>query len=78
MKANVSIESLNGPAGDFLLVSVTSSDGMIGVCDTSVKNGVCRKTFYVAGESLVDIQYKENDNEMNRIIWQTSSIDKTI
>ena len=77
MKANVSIESLNGPAGDFLLVSVTSSDGMIGVCDTSVKNGVCRKTFYVAGESLVDIQYKENDNEMNRIIWQTSSIDKT-
>lgn len=77
MKANVSIESLNGPAGDFLLVSVTQSDGMIGVCDTSAKNGICRKTFYVAGESLVDVQYKQNDNEMNRIIWQTSSIDKT-
>lgn len=77
MKANVSIESLNGPAGDFLLVSITQSDGMIGVCDTSAKNGVCRKTFYVAGESLVDVQYKENDNEMNRVIWQTSSIEKT-
>ena len=77
MKANVSIESLNGPAGDFLLVSVTQSEGMIGICDTSAKNGICRKTFYVAGESLVDIQYKEKDNETNRIIWQTSSIEKT-
>lgn len=76
MKTNVSIESLKGPAGDFLLVSVTSSDSIIGICDTSVKNGICRKTLYAGNESLVNIQYKSNNMESNRVIWQTSSIDK--
>ncbi|MBP5605010.1 MAG: hypothetical protein J6X60_05650, partial [Ruminiclostridium sp.] len=76
MKTNVSIESLKGPIGEFLLVSISDSDGIIGVCDTSVKNGICRKTFYAASESLINIQYREKNNDSNRVIWQTSSIDK--
>ena len=77
MKTTVAIESLRGPAGEFLLASVTGGDGLIGICDTSVKNGVTRKTLYAGNESLIDIQYRENSDESNRIIWQTSSIDKT-
>ncbi len=77
MKTNVTIESMRGPAGEFLLASVTNSDSIIGVCDTSVKNGIRRKTLYAGSEALVDIQFKDNNNESNRIIWQTSSIDKT-
>lgn len=76
LKTNVSIESLKGPAGEFLLASVTSSDGVIGVCDTSVKSGITRKTLYAGSESLVNVQYREKNNESNRVIWQTSSIDK--
>ncbi len=77
MKTSVTIESLRGPAGEFLLASITNSDGVIGLCDTSQKNGVRRKTLYAGSEALVDIQYRENNNESNRVIWQTSSIDKT-
>ena len=76
MKSNVTIEPLRGPAGEFLLASVTNSDGIIGICDTSIKSGVRRKSLYAASECLVDIQYRENSNDTNRIIWQTSSIDK--
>ena len=76
MKTSVSIESLKGPAGEFLLASVTGSDGIIGICDTSVKSGLCRKTLYAGMESLINIQYRDNNNEANRVIWQTSSIDK--
>ena len=76
MKTEVSIESMKGPAGEFLLASVTSSDSIIGICDTSVKSGVCRKTLYAGNESLINLQYKEKNNESNRVIWQTSSIDK--
>ena len=76
MKTNVSIESLKGSAGEFILASVTSSDSIIGICDTSVKSGVCRKTMYAGSESLINIQYRENNLESNRVIWQTSSIDK--
>ncbi len=76
MKANVSIEPLKGPAGEFLLVSVTNSDGIIGICDTSVKSGIRRKSLYAGGECLVDIQYRENSDDSSRMIWQTSSIDK--
>lgn len=76
MKSNVTIESLRGPAGEFLLASVTDSAGIIGVCDTSVKSGVRRKTLYAGNEALVNFQYRDGNNEMNRVIWQTSSIDK--
>lgn len=76
MKTEVSIESMKGQAGEFLLASVTSSDSIIGICDTSVKSGICRKTFYAGSESLINLQYKEKNNESNRVIWQTSSIDK--
>lgn len=76
MKSNVTIESLRGPAGEFLLASVSNSDGIIGVCDTSIKNGVRRKSLYAGGECLVDFQYRENSDDTNRVIWQTSSIDK--
>lgn len=76
MKANVSIESLRGPAGEFLLASVTSSDGIIGICDTSIKSGVRRKSLYAGGECLIDIQYREDSDDTNRVIWQTSSIEK--
>ena len=76
MKTNVDIESLKGPAGEFLLASVTSSDSIIGICDTSVKSGICRKTLYAGNESLVNIQYRDKNMESNRVIWQTSSIDK--
>ena len=67
---------MKGALGEFLLASVTSSDGIIGICDTSVKSGICRKTLYAGSESLVNIQYRENNIDSNRIIWQTSSIDK--
>jgi len=76
MKSSVTVEPLRGPAGEFLLVSVTNSDGIIGICDTSIKSGVRRKSLYAASECLVDIQYRENSNDTNRVIWQTSSIDK--
>ncbi len=76
MKANVSIEPLRGPAGEFLLVSVTNSDGIIGICDTSIKSGIRRKSLYAGGECLIDIQYRENSDDTSRVIWQTSSIDK--
>jgi len=76
MKSSVTIEPLRGPAGEFLLASVTNSDGIIGVCDTSVKSGVRRKSLYAGGECLVDFQYRENSDDTNRVIWQTSSIDK--
>ena len=77
MKTNVTIESMRGPAGEFLLASVTNSDGVIGICDTSVKNGVRRKTLYAGSEALINVQFRDNNNESNRVIWQTSSIDKT-
>ena len=67
MKTNVSIESLKGPLGEFLLVNISDSDGIIGVCDTSVKNGICRKTFYAASESLFNIQYREKNNSHDHI-----------
>ncbi|MBO6230393.1 MAG: hypothetical protein J6O50_07480 [Ruminiclostridium sp.] len=76
MKTNVSVESLKGPVGEFILASVTSSDSIIGICDTSVKSGITRKTLYAGSESLVNMQYREKNNESNRVIWQTSSIDK--
>ena len=69
MKSSVTIESLRGPAGEFLLASITNSDGIIGICDTSVKSGVRRKSLYAAGECLVDIQYRENSDNTNRVIW---------
>ncbi len=76
IKSNVTIESMKGPAGEFLLASVTNSDGIIGICDTSVKSGITRKTLYAGNESLIDIQYREKNDDSNRMIWQTSSIDK--
>ncbi len=77
MKTSVTIESMRGPAGEFLLASVTNSDSIIGICDTSVKNGIRRKTLYAGSEALIDIQYRDNNYESNRVIWQTSSIEKS-
>ncbi len=76
MKASVTIESLKGPVGEFLLASVTNSDGIIGICDTSIKSGIRRKSLYAGAECLINIQYRENSDDTNRVIWQTSSIDK--
>lgn len=76
MKANVTIETHNGPAGEYLLVNVTSNNGVIGVCDTTITSGTTRKSFFVGGECLVNVLSRENDDSSNRQIWQTSSIDK--
>lgn len=76
MRANVSIETLRNDSGEFLLVNVSNSEGLIGICDTSVSYGKSRKTFYIGGESLINMSYRAGDDEANRQIWQCSSIDK--
>lgn len=76
MRANISVETLRNESGEFLLVNVSGSDGLIGICDTSVSHGKSRKTFYIGGESLINMSYRAGDDEANRQIWQCSSIDK--
>lgn len=76
MKANVSIESLRGPLGEFLLINVSGGDGIIGICDTTVRKGTERKTFFVGSESIINIFNNGKNPESNRQIWQTSTIEK--
>lgn len=76
MKANVSIESLRAPLGEFLLINVTGGEGLIGMCDTTVRKGTVRNTFFVGAESIINVLNSGKNPENNRQIWQTSSIEK--
>lgn len=76
MKANVSIESLRAPLGEFLLINVSGGDGIIGMCDTTVRKGTERKTFYIGAESIINVLNNGKSEENNRQIWQTSNIEK--
>ncbi len=76
MRANITIESLRNNIGEFLLVNVTNSEGFMGICDTTYRRGLSRKTFYIGNESLINIMCAAGDEESNRQIWQTSTIEK--
>ena len=76
MRANITIESLRNNIGEFLLVNVTNSEGFMGVCDTTYRRSINRKTFYIGNESLINIMSTAGDEEGNRQIWQTSTIEK--
>lgn len=77
MKNSILCEPLKINEKEFLLASIVNEKGCIGICQTAGTLKTKCSSFFIGSEALISISLPDNaDDYTDKIIWQTSSIDK--
>ncbi len=77
MKNSILCEPLKVDEKEFLLASIVNDKGCIGVCRTSGSKKTKNDSFFIGSEALISMAVSDTgDDYADKMIWQTSSIDK--